>query len=433
MINALGAAQKVTNPTTPSNQMANLEKDIAGADSTQPVLNTQNIPTAAGPKPNLRVDKPGTVNVNPDLKNFKKGKKKVNLKIVLGILALVLLLVGGGVGLYLTRVSQEIRQQAAVGDYCNGEGDCRDSGTDTTNYTCDTNDPNHPPEFSGVCKIDTNNCSSLRSCGSCSDGATAVGCVYYPSTGGCGPECHILCSDSSWSLTVDNGPTCDSPNCAGAVHINPCDNWEKCPDITPPPTSPPGGGPDSTPTPTLPFRSVTPPNWLTPGITRAPSPTPTLPGRFPSFPPDIIPWITPTATPTGIPTPTGTLSPTPTGTLSPTPTGVVLTNTPVPPTNTPPPGSTSTPVPQTTTVVYNYTPAPTSPGCNSYCTDNATCTSVNSNWICYENKCRLDVNPTSPYCDYPQVLPQTGPTEWLNFLKVGLGMLGSAALLLLLL
>ncbi len=434
MINALGAAQPVSTNQPSNNKIDNLEKDIAGAETAQPVLTKQNIPTveavapttpnSTSPETMAEDKKPGTVTINPDLKNFKSGKKKINPKLIIGTLVLVLLLVGGGVGLYLTRISQEIRQQAAVGDYCNDEPDCKDGASDTAKYTCDTNDPNHPIYYKGVCKLDTLNCSSVTNCGTCNNGATKVGCVYYPSTGGCGPECHIKCADGSWSLTVGNGPTCDNANCDGATHVTPCDNWEKCLVVsTPTPTTPSGGGgpgTSNTPTPTMPTITLT----ATPTGTLSPTPT----GK-----------LSPTPTGTLSPTPTGTLSPTPTmptitltatptGTLSPTPTDVIISSTP---TSTPVVGATNTPVP--TKVVYNYTPAPTSPGCNSYCTENSTCTSINANWICYENKCRLDVNPTSPYCDYPQVLPKTGPTEWLNFLKVGLGMLGTAALLLLVL
>lgn len=61
-------------------------------------------------------------------------KKKLNLKMILGIVVVLFLLGGGGVGLYLSQQSQEIRQQASVAqppdsgcvadDRCKGIGSC---------------------------------------------------------------------------------------------------------------------------------------------------------------------------------------------------------------------------------------------------------------------------------------------------------------------
>lgn len=124
--------------------------------------------------------------------------------------------------------------------------------------------------------------------------------------------------------------------------------------------------------------------------------------------------ITPTNTVTPTTTPTGTGTPTPTGTATPTPT--------------------TTPTPSVTTVI-------TTVGCNEVCQENADCANISH--ICYEGQCRLDVNPTDAQCKLPNgettivrpvyVPTQSGPAEWLNYLKAGLGVLGVGALLLLLL
>ncbi len=79
-------------------------------------------------------------------------------------------------------------------------------------------------------------------------------------------------------------------------------------------------------------------------------------------------------------------------------------------------------------------------GCNQACKTNADCT--NSAHVCYTDVCRLDGNVESTSCSYPvaevqptlpQELPQTGPEDWINWLKAGLVTLGIGAALLLLL
>lgn len=98
------------------------------------------------------------------------------------------------------------------------------------------------------------------------------------------------------------------------------------------------------------------------------------------------------------------------------------------------------------------TPTPTPAiGCNDSCTSNADCS--NPSHICYTTGegtqlCRLDTNPASNTCSnpttpgtpttpiqptLPEELPQTGPEDWVNWLKAGLITLGVGAALLLLL
>ena len=111
------------------------------------------------------------------------------------------------------------------------------------------------------------------------------------------------------------------------------------------------------------------------------------------------------------------------------------------PPTTPPPTGPATPTP---------TPAP---GCNEICSTNADCS--NSQHICVtttdgSNRCRLaeytasatctepggtttttTTTPTQPVL--PEQLPETGPADWLNWLKAGLVTLGVGTALFLLL
>ncbi len=93
------------------------------------------------------------------------------------------------------------------------------------------------------------------------------------------------------------------------------------------------------------------------------------------------------------------------------------------------------------------TPTPTpAPGCNNTCVTNADCS--NTNHICATTedgtlKCRLSNYTSSNTCTLPTTstaqptlppaLPQTGPEDWMNWLKAGLVTLGLGAALFLLL
>lgn len=132
--------------------------------------------------------------------------------------------------------------------------------------------------------------------------------------------------------------------------------------------------------------------------------------------------VTPTTTPTTTVTPTSTI--TPTNTVTPT-TTVTVTTTPT---------ITVTPTGSVTTVI-------TTVGCNENCNANADCSNISH--ICYDGQCRLDVNPTDAQCKLPSgettivrpvaVPTESGPANWANYVKAGLGALGLGALLLLLL
>jgi len=126
------------------------------------------------------------------------------------------------------------------------------------------------------------------------------------------------------------------------------------------------------------------------------------------------------ATTTVTPTVTTTVTPTTTVTTTVTPTNTVT--------------ATSTPTPSVTTVI-------TTVGCNETCNANADCSNISH--ICYNGQCRLDVNPTDSQCKLANgettivrpinVPTESGPADWMNYIKAGLGALGVGALLLLLL
>ena len=112
-------------------------------------------------------------------------------------------------------------------------------------------------------------------------------------------------------------------------------------------------------------------------------------------------------------------------------------------------------VSSSTCTMPNATPAPTpiptpAPGCNDTCTQNADC--KDSSHICSttadgSNRCRLAQYPDATNCTAPAVtnpvaqqqpvlpaeLPQSGPADWLNWLKAGLVTLGIGTALFLLL
>jgi hypothetical protein len=53
------------------------------------------------------------------------------------------------------------------------------------------------------------------------------------------------------------------------------------------------------------------------------------------------------------------------------------------------------------TVNVQTTPTPSTYACNSSCTSNAQCQGVNGSYICFNNYCRLDSNPNSTTCTPP--------------------------------
>lgn len=174
----------------------------------------------------------------------------------------------------------------------------------------------------------------------------------------------------------------------------------------------------------------------TPTGTLTPTPTPTV---TPTATPTVTPTATPTVTPTNTPGPTPTDSPqaTPTTPVVATATPVVITATSTPIVPTQPPYTTLQPTVPGQPPVYIVD---TRTECNDVCSTNEDCDNISH--ICYNGRCRLDINPEDEYCRTPAgetyverivEQPVTGPSDWLNFLKIGIGAIGAGILLFVLL
>jgi hypothetical protein len=78
--------------------------------------------------------------------------------------------------------------------------------------------------------------------------------------------------------------------------------------------------------------------------------------------------------------------------------------------------------------------------CNEDCNEDADCANISH--ICYEGSCRLDVNPADINCRLTdgntiieravEIPTETGFSDWSDFLKIGVGVLGLGTLLLIL-
>ena len=376
------------------------EHDLPQHSSTDNVANNlpNNDSVMDAPLSNKNLE---TVNNNTGKKAPKKIKTKMSSKKknILLLLILLFLLVSSGAGLLLMKQRQDTRQEA----YGGGGFTC---GPNDYGKFC-RNDPSK--HFTGNCVVYWchNGNPSGRGCdysdtddfefGTCTDLLKRA--RNNPKTPGC------------WQVDA-----VDQENRYCYVSGG-CESYEldvsKC-KITPT-TVPPTTVPPTTVPPTI--TPTTVPPTITP-TTVPPTITPTT----------VPPTITPTTVP---PTITGTLTPTITGTPAPTtePTTAPTTEPTKDPTSVP-----STPTPVITQVI-------TTVDCNEGCNENADCTNISH--ICYEGFCRLDVNPTDVNCrlaDGGNVIERavTVPTEsgfadWFNFIKVGFGILGLGALLLLLL
>lgn len=202
-------------------------------------------------------------------KHFQKNPK---FKVIFGIVVLVVLLAGGLISLYLTQISQDIRQQASVGEY-NCEENYHAVNGRCVPEACD--DPDHDGII--VCGVGNGECTQDSLGGDWCDNPNTP--AIENCTGGmircqCGPGS----ANGYWVIGVADscGDLCEDAEVI-------CTD---CPPNEPNPTEPPGTS--TTPTPTLP-----------PGIT--PTVTPTPPPGTP----------TPSLTPTNTPTPTATLPPGP--------------------------------------------------------------------------------------------------------------------------
>ncbi len=185
------------------------------------------------------------------LQNKRFQSKKA--KLIAGGLFVLFLVVALGAGYFLTQMGQDLRQQAAAGDYPGTcyPGSCPAGWEPANTGMC-------YPECGGsqVCCILSTSCSDYQagssSCPVHSNLATA--CPNWANKGTCtrwlNGQCHpvygLVCSDGSWGVPCTAGD-------AGCQYCSVCGNYERCPEVTPTPST------YNSPTPTPPtYNSPTP-------------------------------------------------------------------------------------------------------------------------------------------------------------------------------
>ena len=211
----------------------------------------------------------------------KKLKKNPKFKALLGVFALVTLLAGGLISLYLTQINQDIRQQASVGDY-----ECEPSYHSVNGQCVPTACDDPDGDGIIVCGIGNGECTEDSLGGdwcdnpntpevdTCSDGMIRCKCGPGNDQGywviGVAESCSDLCEDAEVICT-------DCPPGDGGGGGEPDPTEPPITRNTPTPTIPPRITPTVTPTPPpgTPTPSLTPTN--TPAPTNTPTPTATLP------------------------------------------------------------------------------------------------------------------------------------------------------------
>ncbi len=323
-------------PAIPHESLAPIAKPaVIGTVPTMDSVLTAPSAMGGGPTGPKFPDSSMTTPPLPPQRGINKGK--LSAKMILGAILLFLLVVGSGVGLYLSQKSQDLRQQASVYDctpwVCGSitESSCSVQ-TLFTNTWCN-GQARWKWEAAGNSAACGGNPSAPRSSG-CGDtiiglcpnppNLPAVWCATFNcpqgDTTGDG-ECNV--DDSGASYTTGVGRSCPNPaSGCGQVDIYSAEpsgsNWgsycgytflnldcgsQESPTPTPRVTPSPSPTPGVTPSPTP---RVTPSPSPTPGVTPSPSPTP---GVTPS--PTPTPGVTPSPTPRVTPSPTPTPTPAP--------------------------------------------------------------------------------------------------------------------------
>ncbi|MGD9129366.1 MAG: hypothetical protein PVJ09_02685 [Candidatus Woesebacteria bacterium] len=126
MINVVGTSPIPTSSQTPAGQAAPQTTPQAAAPTPPPAAAQKAGGAGVTPPPSAKP--PGNKSaMSPQLQNLFK-QKKLSPKMIIAILLLVLLVVGVIVGFILSQQKQEIRQKAAVGDYCLTDAQCNVAG-----------------------------------------------------------------------------------------------------------------------------------------------------------------------------------------------------------------------------------------------------------------------------------------------------------------
>jgi len=196
-------------------------------------------------------------NTGASLDNDSQVKKEIKFavvpktktKLLLGIISLMLLLVGIGVGFYMTKLNQDLRQQADTGAYtlCGNtscgpgftciDGECKDSDV----FECSLDDPH-------ACNNNPEACHCLQG-----DLCTGTKCE---------PDLEQDCKD--WGREYCNNYQGFGKTCCAEGYVC-CSNDDGCCA---------GGGPTNPPVTNPP--PTEPPTTITPTATHTPTPTVTL-------------------------------------------------------------------------------------------------------------------------------------------------------------
>jgi hypothetical protein len=174
------AKPPVFNATIPTIPMSSTTSD-SDLPEKKPVLNspvvpnkTEPIPTFVEPtpdhKPELVDTPPGSDQESDQNPKKSKSKNKFNVKMIAGVFALLLIIVGASAGFFLSQQSQDLRQQAAF----------EDNSTDNPYF-----DPGDNPELKDIdCNLPENSDACLTLDILCPPNHTLVeGTLCYPNDG----------------------------------------------------------------------------------------------------------------------------------------------------------------------------------------------------------------------------------------------------------
>lgn len=143
----------------------------------------------------------------------KPPKKGMPMKGVIGLLVLILTVVGGAAGFYLTQMNQDVRQQASVGDYtCSAWTVTCADGTSASESSCDVQasfNGSFPGNGQGAWQAE--HCASRGGLpgGTAQCGGAAVQCRTYDCPNGMnynGNECRL-----GSPTVIQNGTGCPAP------------------------------------------------------------------------------------------------------------------------------------------------------------------------------------------------------------------------------
>lgn len=209
-------------------------------DATRPTAPT--LATPPSPATATAPVRPVTPPVHP--------KRKIKIQFVIAGLVMLLLIIGGGVALFLSRQNQEVRQQASTGTYCDPailtvlRNSCGSAGVDTVNCKCNTTTGGGSTCTPGanfgcgangcaktqasICNSDgkTFSCQTISACNQvvttcsspnfCTDTVSCVSAGNQTTSGTCSSGSQICCQPKSANCAPANtvptsGQSCCSP------------------------------------------------------------------------------------------------------------------------------------------------------------------------------------------------------------------------------